>query len=144
MALGGSGWLPPHSADLRPRRPESLTHHCSSCYWVVSEGWRLCMNGTGPGVRVTLCKSSAWGLSFPRVSERGLGGVLLAVPVGGCSRWGRPSCPEGRQAWAEGWSLRVSPSGRLLLLWYFWLVSVDPSPRPPFFLNTLAKHLAEK
>lgn len=36
----------------------------------------------------------------------------------------------------------VSPSG-CLLLWHFWLISVDPPP-PPFFLNTLAKHLEEK
>lgn len=73
--------------------------------------------------------------------------VLLAVSVGG---WGsrvtsRARCPEGRQAWVVGppRGPSVWPSGCLLLLWYFWLVSTDHPPTP-FFLNTVAKHLEEK
>lgn len=74
--------------------------------------------------------------------------MSLAVAVGGRSPHGtsRVSCLKGQWAWAmglpRGLSLCVSPSG-CVLLWYFWLVSVDPPPTP-FFLNTLAKHLEGK
>ena len=82
-----------------------------SGFWgmAVVYGWINARGGLGAPVYVRHVP--------PTMNERGLGSVLLAVPVRGWTlrKTSRVSCPEV----SRELSLCVSPSVCLLLLWYF-------------------------
>ena len=116
MALVGCLSLCTPSQAWDPSLKEARVTHLLPCSLVLSgfrgmavvHGWIDELGGLGTPVYVRHVS--------PTMNERGLGRVLLAVPVGGWSsrRTSRVSCPEvSREI-----SLCVPPVC-LLLLWYF-------------------------
>lgn len=91
----------------------------------------MCVNTARWGVGGALCMSSVLDLSSPVMNGTGLGGVywwcwqVTGAPVRYPGQLSGGSAGLGDGVGRPEASLCVSPSG-CLLLWYFWLISVDP------------------